>query len=59
MDFIITNLIYFGVSYILVFLVYVIFINRKRKEFTEGKNQLEINYIVKKLFYWRKVSIIY
>lgn len=48
MDFLITNLIYFGVAFISVFLIYIIFINRKRKEYVEGKNQLEINYIIKK-----------
>lgn len=48
MDFLITNSIYFGISFILVFLVYVLFINRKRKEYVEGKNQIDINYLVKK-----------
>ena len=46
MEFLITNLIYFGVAFILVLLVYILFINRKRKEYVEGKNQLEINYII-------------
>ena len=46
MEFLITNLIYFGIAFILVLLIYILFINRKRKEYVEGKNQLEINYII-------------
>ncbi len=48
MNFIINSLIYFGISFILIFLIYVIFINRKRKEYTQGKNQIDINYVIQK-----------
>ncbi len=44
----IKSLIYFGTTFIIVFLIYALFINRKKKEYVEGKKQLEINYLVKK-----------
>ena len=45
---IILNLIYFIVSFTIVFLIYVLFVNRKRKVYKEGKKANDINYIVNK-----------
>ncbi len=47
-ELLITNLIYFVISYLVLFLIYVLIINRKRKTYTEGKKNLEIYYIVNK-----------
>ena len=43
MDIIIKNLIYFFASFVIVFLVYLLFINRKKRN---GREQLEINYLI-------------
>lgn len=48
MNEILLNLIYFITSYILIFLIYVFIINRKKKTYTDGSKQLEVNYIVSK-----------
>lgn len=48
MNEILLNLIYFITSYILIFLIYVFIINRKKKAYTDGSKQLEVNYIVSK-----------
>ncbi len=45
---IIINLIYFLCAYLILFLIYVFIINKKRKLYKEGKNTLEVNYIVNK-----------
>ncbi len=45
---IILNLIYFFSSFILVLLFHILILNRKRKTYTDGKKQTEINYLVKK-----------
>ena len=45
---IIVDIIYFVIAYILVLLVYILFINKKRKTYKDGKKQTEINYLVKK-----------
>lgn len=45
---IITSLIYFFSSFTFIYMIHVIFINRKRKQYSKGKGQPEINYIVKK-----------
>ena len=42
------NLIYFITTYIIVFLIYVIFINRKRKTYIEGKKEMEMSYLINK-----------
>lgn len=44
----IIDLIYFIVVYFLSFLLYVLILNKKRKNYKEGKKQMEINYLVKK-----------
>lgn len=41
-------LIYFFSSFCVMFLAYLLFINRYRKDYNEGKLQLSINYIIKK-----------
>ena len=41
-------LIFFVFAFLLVFLTYVLIINRKRKEYTAGKKFTEVNYIVNK-----------
>ena len=42
------SIIFFLISFIVVFLIYIIFINKKRKEYKEGKKVTEINYLVKR-----------
>jgi len=46
--FIILNAIYFLSSYIIMFLIYLLIINRKRKDYNESKKQMEISYLVNK-----------
>lgn len=41
-------LIYFVIVYLITFLLYALVLNRKRKNYKEGKKQMEINYLVKK-----------
>ncbi len=48
MDKFLIDLIYFGACFAIIFLVYIIFINRRRREYTEGKKQLEISYLVRR-----------
>lgn len=48
MDYIISCLIDFAVLFIVVYLVYVLFINRKRKEYKEGKKTSEIHFFIAK-----------
>lgn len=48
MELLISSLIYFGVSFAVMFLVYILIIYRRKKEYTDGKKQIEINYLVKK-----------
>lgn len=45
---IIINLIYFVVSYLIMFLIYALIISRKRKNYNEGKKQAEMSYIINK-----------
>ncbi len=45
---VIINTIYFLSSYILMLLIYILFINRRRKTYKEGKKAPEIDYIIKK-----------
>jgi len=44
----ILNLIYFVVSYIIMFLIYALIISRRRRDYKEGKKQAEISYIINK-----------
>lgn len=44
----ILNIIMFFISYIIFLLIYIFIINRKRKEYKEGKKQAEISYIINK-----------
>lgn len=46
MNIIILNLIYFTASFLIIFLIYILFVNRKRKKLDDGKKQLDINYMV-------------
>lgn len=49
MNVIVKSLIYFGICFMTVLLIYLLFINRKfRKEYKEGKEQVEIYYLVKR-----------
>ena len=49
MNVIVKSLIYFGISFITVLLIYLLFINKKfRKEYKEGKEQVEIYYLIKR-----------
>ncbi len=49
MNVIVKSLIYFGICFITVLLIYLLFINRKfRKEYKEGKEQVEIYYLIKR-----------
>lgn len=49
MNVIVKSLIYFGICFITVLLIYLLFINKKfRKEYKEGKQQVEINYLINK-----------
>ena len=48
MNIIVKSLISFGICFVVVLLIYVLFINRKRKEYIEGKGQVDIYYLVKK-----------
>lgn len=49
MNVIVKSLIYFGICFITVLLIYLLFINKKfRKEYKEGKEQVEIYYLVKR-----------
>jgi len=45
---VILNIISFVLSYLVFMLIYIFIINRKRKDYKEGKKQIEINYIIKK-----------
>jgi len=45
---IIVGLIYFIIVYLISFLLYILFLNRKRKNYKEGKKQMEIEYLVKR-----------
>ncbi len=45
---ILENLIYFIASYIIFLLIYIFIINRKRKDYNNGKKQTEISYIINK-----------
>lgn len=47
-EMLITNLIYFVSSYLVLLLIYIFIINNKRKVYKEGKKYLEVNYIVNK-----------
>lgn len=47
-EILITNCIYFVVSYLILFLIYVFVINKRRTVYKDGKKYLEINYIVNK-----------
>lgn len=40
--------IYFVIVYLITFLFYALILNRKRKNYKEGKKQMEIGYLVKK-----------
>lgn len=42
------NIISFVLSYIIFLLIYIFIINRKRKDLSNGKKQVEINYIINK-----------
>ena len=46
MNIIVKSLIYFGVCFIVVFLLYLIINKKFRKEYKEGREQVEINYLV-------------
>ena len=49
MNIVVKSLIYFGICFITVLLIYLLFINRKfRKEYKEGKEQVEIYYLIKR-----------
>lgn len=48
MNIVIKSLISFGICFIVTLLIYLLFINRKRKEYVEGKGQVDIYYLVKK-----------
>jgi len=48
MSVIIESLISFSICFTLVLLVYLLFINKKRKDYNVGKNSIEINYLVNK-----------
>ena len=48
MDIIVKSLIYFGVSFLAVLLIYLLIINRFRKEYKEGMKQVEIYYLIKR-----------
>ena len=49
MNVIVKSLIYFGICFITVLLIYLLFINKKfRKEYKEGKEQVEIYYLIKR-----------
>lgn len=45
---IILNIISFTLAYIIFLLIHIFIINRKRKDYKNGKKQMEINYIVNK-----------
>ena len=45
---ILINTLYFVISYLIIFLIYVLIINRKRKTYKEGKKAVDINYLIKK-----------
>lgn len=45
---IILNMIMFIVSYIVFLLIYIFLVNRKRREYKEGKKQAEVSYIINK-----------
>ena len=47
-EMLITNLIYFVSSYLVLLLIYIFIINNKRKVYNEGKKYLEVKYIVNK-----------
>ncbi len=42
------DLTYFIIVYLITFLFYSLILNRKRKNYKEGKKQMEIEYLVKK-----------
>ena len=46
MNIIVKSLIYFGICFIVVFLLYLIINKKFRKEYKEGREQVEINYLV-------------
>ena len=48
MNEILLNGIYFLVAYIIIFLIYVLVINRKKKTYKETKENIEVQYLVKK-----------
>lgn len=49
MNVIVKSLIYFGICFVVILLIYLLFINRKfRKEYKEGKEQVEIYYLIKR-----------
>lgn len=48
MNIIVRSLISFGVCFIVVLIIYLVFINKKRKSYEEGKDYPEISYLVNK-----------
>ncbi len=49
MNFIVKNLIYFGVIFVFVFLFYILFLNRKyKKNLNKGKFPTEVSYLLKR-----------
>lgn len=42
------KLIFFMTAFVIILLIYIFIINKKRKVYTDGKKQTEINYIVKR-----------
>ena len=49
MNVIVKSLIYFGICFIVILLIYLLVINKIfRKEYKEGKQQVEINYLINK-----------
>ncbi len=47
MKFFLINLIYFGAAFLIVFLIYVLFINKKLKK-SKKNTTLELNYLIKR-----------
>ena len=49
MDIVVKSLIYFGICFVVILLIYLLVINKIfRKEYKEGKQQVEINYLINK-----------
>lgn len=48
MNIIVRSLISFGACFIVVLLIYLVFINKKRKSYKEGKEYPEISYLINK-----------